>query len=64
MRIGTTTGCWSSAGLPGVSLERARAEMDLLAAELVARYPKENEHVGANVFRLRDELSTQSRMLL
>jgi putative ABC transport system permease protein len=49
---------------PGVSLEQAQAAMSLIAAQLEKQYPKENEHVGANVIRLRDELPRQSRMLL
>jgi putative ABC transport system permease protein len=48
----------------GVSLERARAEMDVVAAQLARQYPKENKRVGANVIRLRDEISEQSRLLL
>src|SRR5262249_39304689 len=49
---------------PGVTLRQVRTEMDLVAAEVGARYPKESEHIGANVFRIRDELSSQSRLLL
>ncbi len=47
-----------------VSLERARAEMGVVAAQLARQYPKPNKRVGANVIRLRDELSEQSRLLL
>lgn len=49
---------------PGVSLEQVRTEMNLIAARLQQQYPKENENVDANVVSLRDELSTQSRLLL
>jgi predicted permease len=49
---------------PGVSLEQARTEMSLIASRLQQQYPKENEGVGANVVSLRDEISTQSRLLL
>lgn len=48
----------------GVSIEGARAEMRLIAAQLERAYPKENAKVGVTVFRLRDELSPQSRLLL
>jgi predicted permease len=49
---------------PGVTLEAARAEMDVVATQLRQQYPKENEDTGAVVLRLRDEISRQSRMLL
>lgn len=48
----------------GVSIEAARSEMNLIAARLERQFPKENLHVRANVIRLRDELSQQSRLLL
>ncbi len=38
--------------------------MSLIAARLRQQYPKENENVDANVVSLRDELTTQSRLLL
>lgn len=49
---------------PGVSLERARAEMHLIATQLQREYPKENRHTGAIVIRLRDEISDRSRLLM
>jgi predicted permease len=49
---------------PGVSLERARADMAVVSAALERRYPRENEHTGANIVTLRDEISAQSRLLL
>ena len=49
---------------PGVTLQQARAEMDLLAAQSTQQYPKDNEHIGVNVIPLRDEVSQQSRLLL
>jgi predicted permease len=49
---------------PGVSLEEARAEMNVIAGELERQYPKENLHTAATVSRLRDELSKKSRGLL
>jgi len=48
----------------GVSLEKARAEMSLIASRLEREHPKENKEIGATVLRLRDELGTESRMLL
>ena len=48
----------------GVSIQRARAEMRTIAAQLERAYPKENEHNGVTIDGLRDELSSQSRLLL
>jgi predicted permease len=47
-----------------VSIEGARAEMRLIAAQLERAYPEENAKIGVTVFRLRDELSPRSRLLL
>jgi putative ABC transport system permease protein len=49
---------------PGVSVGQARAEMSTIAARLEREYPNENAHNGATIHRLRDEVPTQSRMLL
>ena len=48
----------------GVTLEQARAQMDLVAAQSKAQYPVENANVGATVYRFSDEVSQQSRLLL
>jgi predicted permease len=48
---------------PGVSLDQARAEMTLIAAQLERTYP-ENAKTGANLVRLRDEVAPQARLLL
>jgi putative ABC transport system permease protein len=48
----------------GVSLEQARAEMRVVAAQLEAAHPKENAKLGASVVPLRDHVSGQTRMLL
>jgi len=48
----------------GVSIEHARAAMDVRAAQSAQQYPKENVNVGARVIRLSDELSDQSRLML
>ena len=49
---------------PGISLEQAHTELDLIAARLQQQYPKENEGVTANVTWLREDVSKQSRLLL
>ena len=49
---------------PGVLLAGARSELTVIADRLRQQYPKENEGVGASVIGLRDELPTQSRLLL
>lgn len=48
---------------PGVSIETARSEMELVAARLRQQYP-ENQTKGTTVIRLRDEVPRQSRLLL
>jgi predicted permease len=48
----------------GISLEAARAEMNVVAAQLKQHYPKENAQTDAGVFALRDEVSEQSRVML
>jgi predicted permease len=48
----------------GVTIEQARAQMDLLAAQSQKQYPKENANVGVSVLRFSDEVSEQSRLLL
>jgi predicted permease len=47
-----------------VTVEQARAEMELLAAQSRQQYPKENANVSATVIRFSDEVSQQSRLLL
>jgi putative ABC transport system permease protein len=49
---------------PGVSLAQARSEMALVAAQLERAYPRENARTGATVHRLRDQVSSQARLLL
>ena len=48
----------------GVTMSQATAEMKIIAAHLERQYPKENEKLDARVIGLRDELSSQSRLLL
>jgi predicted permease len=49
---------------PGISMERARSEMRVLAAQLGRAYPKENLHLKIAVESLRDDVSKKSRILL
>src|SRR5581483_11730861 len=49
---------------PGVSLEAAAAELDVLAARLKRQYPKENAHTEATVYGIHDEVSDRSRLTL
>lgn len=49
---------------PGATLESARTEMDLIAAQSRRQYPKENENTGATLNDLRKELSRQSRVMV
>jgi putative ABC transport system permease protein len=49
---------------PGVSLEQARAEMEVLAARSREQYPKDHEDIHADVIPLGDEVSRNSRLLL
>ncbi|PYQ05872.1 MAG: permease [Acidobacteria bacterium] len=46
-----------------ISLEQARAEMRLVAAQLERAFPNENARTSATVDRLRDELSPEARLL-
>lgn len=48
----------------GVTLEQARSEMLLIAAQLEREYPKENVRSSATVTRLRDEIPRQSRVMV
>ena len=49
---------------PGVTFEQARSEMQVIAGQLVQQYPKELADTSANAFRWRDEVRSQSRLLL
>src|SRR4029453_15111212 len=48
----------------GVSLEQARAEMNLIAAQSERLFPKENKDTRAAVFDLSHDVSDRSRLLL
>jgi putative ABC transport system permease protein len=49
---------------PGVGVERARQELDLVSARLEQQYPKENRDVLITVFTLREELARGARLLV
>jgi putative ABC transport system permease protein len=48
---------------PGVSIDRARADMTVVAARLERAYPKENAGTGIVVQTIRDRISPKTRML-
>jgi predicted permease len=48
----------------GTTLEDARVEMKVIAAQLERAYPKENERTSAGVYLLRDGVSDRARLLL
>ena len=48
----------------GVTIEAARAELSVLAARSRQQYPKENAGIDTSIYRLGDEVSLQSRLLL
>lgn len=49
---------------PGVTIRRARAEMDTIARQLALEYPKTNQGWGAAVAPLRDEITGNARLPL
>src|SRR5215831_9315484 len=49
---------------PGISMERARSEMAVIADGLARDYPKENYHVVAGVDLLSEQVPNQTRTLL
>ena len=49
---------------PGVSMEEARADLDVIARRLELAYPEENTDAGIGVMALRDAMSPQSRTLV
>jgi putative ABC transport system permease protein len=48
----------------GVSLDQARGEMQVIAAQLEREHPDVNRDTGAAVLPLRDQVTRQSRLLL
>ena len=49
---------------PGVSLDRAREDMDRIAKGLAAAYPEENTNLGAVVVPLREQIAGDARTSL
>jgi predicted permease len=49
---------------PGVTIDQARAELQILARQLEAQFPKENQDTSVAVFSLRDEVPARTRLLL
>jgi predicted permease len=49
---------------PGVTTERASAEVGQIAARLEQMYPRANEGTGALVVGMRDQMSERSRLLV
>ncbi len=49
---------------PGVSIEKAKAEMYVIGTNLEHQYPKENEKANVSVIRMRDEISWRTRTML
>jgi putative ABC transport system permease protein len=48
----------------GVSVTQARAELEVITAQLQQQYPKDNKDTAATVIRLQEDVSAQSRLLL
>lgn len=49
---------------PGLSIDEARSELQVIAASLERQFPKENLHTGATVRQLGDEVSWRTRTLI
>ncbi|HJU41328.1 MAG TPA: ABC transporter permease [Vicinamibacterales bacterium] len=49
---------------PGVSFERARNELEMIAERLARQYPETNEETGVSFFRMSDNMSPRSRLML
>ncbi len=49
---------------PGVTLAQAQAEMKSVAEQIAKQFPKEQTGKSVNVRAWRDEIGTQSRMML
>ena len=59
-------GYWNVIGrlAPGVSIERAKAEFDLLSAQLAREYPQTNRNTAAQLVPLRTHLAGSLRQVL
>jgi predicted permease len=49
---------------PGVPFERGKAELEMIAERLAKTYPDTNQETGVSFFRLRDNMSPRSRLML
>ena len=49
---------------PGVSVERARGDLEAIAERLAKQYPETNEETGVSFFRMSDNMSPRSRLML
>jgi len=49
---------------PGVTLAKASSEMAVISTQLERQYPQENQKIGARLVLVRDDVSSQSRLLL
>ena len=49
---------------PGVTLEQARADLDVVVERLARDFPETNEETGVSFFLLRDEYSPRFRVIL
>ena len=48
----------------GVTMEQAKADLDVVAARLARDYPESNEETATSFFRMRDEMSPRYRIML
>ena len=48
----------------GVPFETAKAELEMIVERLARTYPETNEETGVSVFRMRDNMSPRSRLML
>jgi putative ABC transport system permease protein len=49
---------------PGVPFATAKAELEMIAERLARAYPDTNEETGVSFFRMRDNMSPRSRLML
>lgn len=49
---------------PGVTFERARADLDVIVERLARAYPETNEETGVSFFRMREDFAPRYRLML
>jgi putative ABC transport system permease protein len=49
---------------PGITFEKARADLEIIAGRLARDYPDTNEETGISFFRIRDNMSPRFRLML